>query len=239
MCRLYSTFKGECTNRQSVVSQCITTEKQYDSKLRTPVIGNSLKQIMVSHSTHFSNTIRHTPLLIHSTHLPFPSFSLFFVSQAKLNYGLWRVDLSTSFPLSRRGPSGAMVIGVDVCHDKVVSQGYIHPSFANLRDRSTVGFIASYDPDLTVFHGFVTFQGRYEEYVTTSAQLMKKSLEGYKKQNKVYPSSILIYRDGVGDSQLSVRTQRDRAVPEGVHRAGHCTQTDCDSSAEETGSSFL
>ena len=37
---------------------------------------------------------------------------------AKLNYGLWRLDLSSLFPSSLRGAAGCMMVGIDVCHNR-------------------------------------------------------------------------------------------------------------------------
>ena len=98
-----------------------------------------------------------------------------------------------------------MMVGIDVCHDKMVSSGFVQQQTKQvMRDASTVGFIASYDQHFSAFHGSIAFQGRYEEYVRTSRELMKRNLEAYKVKNRAYPASVLIFRDGVGDSQLKV-----------------------------------
>lgn len=94
-----------------------------------------------------------------------------------------------------------MLVGIDVCHDRMVSGGYVPPQTRQVqRDASTVGFIASYDQHFSAFHSSVAFQGRYEEYVRSSRELMKRSLEAYKQKNRAFPSSVLVFRDGVGDS---------------------------------------
>lgn len=98
-----------------------------------------------------------------------------------------------------------MMVGIDVCHDKMASGGFVPPQTKRVtRDASTVGFIASYDQHFSAFHGSIAFQGRYEEFVRSSRELMTRSLECYKQKNTVYPSSVLVWRDGVGDSQLRV-----------------------------------
>ncbi|KAK0151277.1 Piwi-like protein 2 [Merluccius polli] len=73
-----------------------------------------------------------------------------------------------------------MVIGVDVHHD---------PSQKN---RSVMGFVASLNSLLTRWYSRVTFQSPHEEIIN-----------GFQVNHNL-PEKIVVYRDGVSDSQLKV-----------------------------------
>jgi len=121
---------------------------------------------------------------------------------AKIGYGLWRIPVQNLFqhPTLRSPNHNIMMIGIDVCHDSRSKFNY--SATQNDYQSSTVGFVASYNSDFTAYHSFVAFQKKRTERVKLAQELMRKSLELYKAKNNVYPSNIIIYRDGVGDSQL-------------------------------------
>jgi len=99
-----------------------------------------------------------------------------------------------------------MFVGVDVTHDKKLkgSFGKTTPG-----SNSTVGFTASFNSAFTSYHSYVAYQGKNEEYVRTSRQLMSASLEAFKAKVKTYPVNVIVYRDGVGNSQLETFVRKE------------------------------
>lgn len=106
----------------------------------------------------------------------------------KLGHELWHV---VSNEISKL-PKNTMVVGVDVSHENPAVNIYGRPE----KMKSTVGFCATYDEFYSNCNSFMYRQERGEEYVKESNELMKQALEGYKAQNKVFPSAVLVYRDG-------------------------------------------
>uniref|UniRef100_A0A8C4V6K4 Piwi-like protein 2 n=1 Tax=Falco tinnunculus TaxID=100819 RepID=A0A8C4V6K4_FALTI len=92
----------------------------------------------------------------------------------KLGGELWGVDI----PLKQ-----LMVIGMDIYHSR--SKGM----------RSVIGFVASMNHILTRWYSRVVFQMPHQE-IADSLQLCLASM------NHCLPKKIVIYRDGVSDSQL-------------------------------------
>lgn len=86
------------------------------------------------------------------------------------------------------------VIGADVCHDIQDSKIY-----GGRRDKSnsTVGWLASFNAALTSYHCFVSFNEKGAELMRDAYKLMKDSCEAFKHKNGHYPSTIVMYRDGM------------------------------------------
>ncbi|XP_059910115.1 piwi-like protein 2 [Gadus macrocephalus] len=101
----------------------------------------------------------------------------------KVGGELWTVNV----PLKH-----LMVIGVDVHHD---------PS---KRNRSAMGFVASLNSLLTQWYSRVTFQSAHEEIINGFQVCLLAALQKYYEVNHNLPEKIVVYRDGVSDSQLNV-----------------------------------
>ncbi|XP_064073590.1 piwi-like protein Ago3 [Vanessa tameamea] len=89
----------------------------------------------------------------------------------------------------------AMVIGVDSYHD------------AARKRRSVCSFIASYNQTMTHWYSKAVFQERGQEIVDSLKSCLVDSLKHYLRVNGRLPDRIIIYRDGVGDSQLKLVQQ--------------------------------
>jgi len=122
---------------------------------------------------------------------------------AKLGYQNWRVDIGQHLPPAER--KGAMFVGVDVSHDKLLKGVY----GGSRGRRSTVGFVASRNATFHAFNSYISYQDPDTEFITEGTRLMKSALQGYFAENKSFPTSVIIYRDGVGDSQLTTFVRRE------------------------------
>jgi aubergine-like protein len=117
---------------------------------------------------------------------------------AKLGFQNWRVDVGRFLPPTEA--KSTMFVGVDVSHDKLL-KGVFGGSRGR---RSTVGFTASRNDSHHAFNTYISYQDPDTEFITESKRLMTSALRDYAAENKGnYPTSIVIYRDGVGDSQLT------------------------------------
>jgi aubergine-like protein len=125
---------------------------------------------------------------------------------AKLGYHNWRVNIGQHLPPTDR--TTTMFVGVDVSHDKLL-KGVYGPSRGR---RSTVGFVASRNPTFHSFNTYISYQDPDTEFITESQRLMKSALQDYHKENKAFPTSVIIYRDGVGDSQLTTFVRSEIAL---------------------------
>jgi len=122
----------------------------------------------------------------------------------KMNWVSWNIDMSEGMPSLKGKLDNAMIIGVDVSHDKKQAGAY-----GKTIPGSTIGFCASYDRNFTKFFSLKAHQGSNEEYVKCSASLLEQALNHYSRVNKRYPKSVIVFRDGVGDSQLDVFVNRE------------------------------
>ncbi|XP_052219954.1 piwi-like protein 1 [Dreissena polymorpha] len=84
-----------------------------------------------------------------------------------------------------------MVVGIDTYHDSAK------------KGRSVGGVIASMNPALTRYYSRCTFQHTFQELQDGLKVCFKGALEKYHEVNKCLPERIVVYRDGVGDGQLS------------------------------------
>jgi len=82
----------------------------------------------------------------------------------------------------------AMVCGLDVYHK------------AGSGNRSILAFTASVNARATQFWSGAKVQDEGQEISNTLEQLMAEALQQFKARNDIYPESIVVYRDGVGDS---------------------------------------
>ena len=104
----------------------------------------------------------------------------------KIGNPLWWTSMPKSW-----GPRKAMVIGVDVFHSTKNGK------------KSVVGFCASLDKNLTKFFSKVKVQpGVGKEIIKTIDSLVQEALVEFNTLNKFLPEMVIIYRDGVGESQL-------------------------------------
>ncbi|XP_040898052.1 piwi-like protein 2 [Toxotes jaculatrix] len=105
---------------------------------------------------------------------------------SKLGGELWTVNV----PLKH-----LMVVGVDVHHD------------TSKAHRSVMGFVASVNSSLTRWYSRVTFQTPTEELINGFRVCLLAALQKYYEVNHNLPEKIVVYRDGVSDSQLTMVEQ--------------------------------
>ncbi|XP_026723266.1 piwi-like protein 2 [Athene cunicularia] len=100
----------------------------------------------------------------------------------KLGGELWGVDI----PLKQ-----LMVIGMDIYHSH--SRG----------TRSVIGFVASMNHVLTKWYSRVVFQMPHQEIADSLRLCLADTLQHFHEMNHCLPQKIVLYRDGVSDSQLN------------------------------------
>lgn len=110
------------------------------------------------------------------------------VVQAATKIGAAPWTLDYKFP----GPT--MVIGMDVYHS-----GEIGPS---RQKASIVGFTASMDAKITTYYSRVVKNPPGQELIKTLRPCVLAALRKFKEINAVFPSHIIVYRDGVGEGQV-------------------------------------
>ena len=71
------------------------------------------------------------------------------------------------------------------------------------KSRSVGAFVASMNRMLTRYYSRVAFQHQTQELMTGLMVFMQAALRQYNQINGALPEKIIIYRDGVGDGQLS------------------------------------
>lgn len=118
---------------------------------------------------------------------------------AKLGYFSWGMNLTGNIGV----PVNTMFIGFDVCHDKKFNFAWGNNKKSSDNSRvSVVGFVASYNSRFDSYNSWITCQIPKMEYVELSKELLIQALHEYKNYNKKYPDNLIIFRDGVGKSQL-------------------------------------
>lgn len=92
-----------------------------------------------------------------------------------------------------------MIVGFDVCHDK------------QNKNKSYGALVATMNDSHTAYFSCVQPHESGQELSSYFAMSIAKALNKYRSRNKTLPNSIIIYRDGVGDGQLSYvhRTEVD------------------------------
>lgn len=86
-----------------------------------------------------------------------------------------------------------MVVGIDVFHAGVGQKA-----------ASVAGFIASLDENMTTWHSNTCHQAPGQELIDLLKVCLVTAIKAYHRYRGVYPNRIIIYRDGVGDGQLSL-----------------------------------
>ncbi|XP_025194220.1 piwi-like protein Siwi [Melanaphis sacchari] len=86
---------------------------------------------------------------------------------------------------------GIMIIGFDVCHDSQRS----NISFG--------AFVATMSNDYSSYFSCVERHESGQELSVNFASCISKALAKYKNKNGQLPASIIVYRDGVGEGQIS------------------------------------
>ncbi|XP_010132094.1 PREDICTED: piwi-like protein 1 [Buceros rhinoceros silvestris] len=109
----------------------------------------------------------------------------------KMGGDLWAVEI----PLKQ-----VMIVGIDCYHDTLSGR------------RSVAGFVASLNQTMTRWFSRCVVQDRGQELVDGLKACLQTALRDWFKWNKYLPSRIIVYRDGVGDGQLS--TLVDYEVPQ-------------------------
>ncbi|XP_026300664.1 aubergine isoform X4 [Apis mellifera] len=99
----------------------------------------------------------------------------------KLGGAPWSVELP---------PINLMVVGYDVCHDPAD------------KSRDFGAMVASLDRSLTRYYSAVAAHTTGEELSDEFGESLEKAVLCYRQVNKILPSHIVIYRDGVGEGQV-------------------------------------
>ncbi|XP_065176641.1 piwi-like protein 1 [Sycon ciliatum] len=105
----------------------------------------------------------------------------------KMGGELWAVEMPVK---------NLMVVGIDTYHDK--------------QSRSVGGFVASTNQSITRWYSRVCFQERGQELVDGLRGCLMDAIRNYHEINHTLPDRIVVFRDGVGDGQMS--TVRDYEV---------------------------
>lgn len=113
----------------------------------------------------------------------------------KLGGELWMSNI----PMKR-----TMICGIDTYHDSAKKHG------------SVCAFIATCNDKYTRYFSRATLQETHQELSSNLSITVKSACEQFKKVNNFYPEKIIIYRDGVGDGQLSM--VKEHEIPQ-IERA--------------------
>ncbi|NXP80195.1 PIWL1 protein, partial [Ramphastos sulfuratus] len=100
----------------------------------------------------------------------------------KMGGELWTVEI----PLKQ-----VMIVGIDCYHDTCAGK------------QSIAGFVASMNQTMTRWFSRCAVQTRGQELVDGLKACLQTALREWFKWNKCLPSRVIVYRDGVGDGQLS------------------------------------
>ncbi|XP_064025078.1 piwi-like protein 1 [Pogoniulus pusillus] len=100
----------------------------------------------------------------------------------KMGGELWTVEI----PLKQ-----VMIVGIDCYHDTLAGK------------QSIAGFVASMNQTMSRWFSRCAVQTRGQELVDGLKACLQTALREWFKWNKCLPSRIIVYRDGVGDGQLS------------------------------------
>ncbi|XP_040545319.1 piwi-like protein 2 [Gallus gallus] len=151
---------------------CITTGTKAD-------VYSAIKKLCCVHSPVPSQVINAHSLLGHSAKLKSIVQKVLLQMNCKLGGELWGVDV----PLKQ-----LMVVGMDVSHGKGM--------------RSVIGFVASTNQVLTKWYSRVVFQLPQQEIADSLRLCLANALQQFHEMNHCLPKKIVVYRDGVSDSQL-------------------------------------
>jgi len=119
----------------------------------------------------------------------------------KLGYADWSINYSKYIDnrLFKAAPGDTMIVGISISLDKKLKTSYgPQPE----QKQSMVGFCSSWDKQHFRYSSWVGPMGTHEQFVCMSQTMMESGMQEFKKKNKKYPSNVMVYRDGVGDSQM-------------------------------------
>lgn len=92
---------------------------------------------------------------------------------------------------------GTMLVGIDVCHKG--------SAFARGEKRSVVGLVATVDNTFVRCYADTRIQEHRKEIVDDLTSFVENAIAAYRKKNgSKFPKQVIVYRDGVGDGQLSI-----------------------------------
>lgn len=121
----------------------------------------------------------------------------------QIMHKLGKVDRQIKYAAYTKNPSFSkkptMIVGVSISLDKKIKAAYGKQSE---KKESCVGFCASWDQMHSRYGNWISNQGAHEQLIKMSRELMKQAMERFHSKNKFYPANIVVYRDGVGDSQI-------------------------------------
>jgi aubergine len=112
-----------------------------------------------------------------------PSVDLKIITQMNVKLGgeLWRLKI----PLQK-----LMIVGIDVYHQ------------TDKKYKSITGFVSSLNHEQTRWYSKVCFQQTGQEITDTLKTAFATAIHKYRAENNFLPEKIIIFRDGVSDSQL-------------------------------------
>jgi len=102
----------------------------------------------------------------------------------------WKLKFTHTEPLKlTRTPT--MLVGLDVNQNKG-------------SQKSAIGMVSSFDRDFVQYHSQLDWQKAKQEEMDTSKmqEMMQKALQNFHDRNRCYPKQVILYRDGVADSQM-------------------------------------
>jgi aubergine-like protein len=91
----------------------------------------------------------------------------------------------SNLPFTQKGP--CMVIGIDI--------------FSKKSSSGVLGFCASTDKNFSRYASFPKILNSPSDLIAGLKSSTEESLSQFKSDNKVFPSTIIIFRDGISDSQ--------------------------------------
>ena len=101
---------------------------------------------------------------------------------AKMGSVLWKGTAPATIA------NGTLVVGIDVCHQT--------------GSKSVLGVVAALGADCTKFYSTICVQQPGIDLATHMTKIMGAAINKYKAARRELPKRILVYRDGVGDSQM-------------------------------------
>jgi eukaryotic translation initiation factor 2C len=96
-----------------------------------------------------------------------------------------------------------MLVGIDVTHPSPGSKEGA-PSIAAV--------VASFDEQLSSYPGDVVPQESRQEMVSGLKRLISDRLKFFRQKNKKLPSKIIVYRDGVSESQFHIVLDKEYSI---------------------------
>ncbi|KAM6235125.1 piwi-like protein 2 [Porphyrio hochstetteri] len=158
---------------------CITPSSRED-------LYSSIKKLCCVNSAVPSQVISAQSLMGHLVKTRSVVQKVLLQINCKLGGELWGVDI----PLKE-----LMVVGIDVYHSR------------SKRQCSAVGFVASMNQTLTKWYSRVVLQMPHQELAESLQVCLSYTLQQFYKENHYLPKKVIVYRDGVSDSQLNTVLQ--------------------------------